>query len=230
MKRLLEQVEHELLPHLAVISSDPEEAVRVLALPEPWQLVGTGNYAAVLSHADYPEHVVKVYADGRPGALEEAEVYRRLGRHSGYSECGGSRERFLILKKLDGATFYDCLRRGVRIPEQAIADIDEALQYARDRGLSPHDVHVKNVMLVKGRGVVADVSDFLKTDDCRMWDDFKQVYERMYKPLMLASPVPLSRSVLEALRKGYRAIRKHRERQATRAHEQDGKIDNPIRN
>lgn len=222
MKRLLEQVEHELLPHLAVTSSDPEEAVRVLSVPEPWQLVGTGNYAAVLSHADYPEHVIKVYADGRSGAVEEAEVYRRLGRHSGFSECSGSTNRFLILKKLDGATFYDCLRRGVRIPEQAIADIDEALHYARNQGLNPHDVHVKNVMLVEGRGVVADVSDFLKADHCRMWDDFKQVYERMYKPWMLSSPVPLSQSVLEALRKGYRAIRKHRERQATLVYEQEG--------
>ena len=32
----------------------------------------------------------------------------------------------------------------------------------REQGLTPCDVHGKNVMMEKGRGYVVDVSDFLK--------------------------------------------------------------------
>ena len=43
-----------------------------------------------------------------------------------------------------------------------ILDINKALEYAREQGLTPCDVHGKNVMMEKGRGYVVDVSDFLK--------------------------------------------------------------------
>ncbi|GAA3404949.1 serine/threonine protein kinase [Paenibacillus hodogayensis] len=197
-----------LLPQLDVHSVDPREPVRTGVLPKPWKLVGAGNYAAVVAHPDYPGMVVKVYAEGRPGLREEVEVYRRLGPHPAYSECYGAGERFLVLKRLNGVTIYDCLRRGIRIPEQVIRDIDTALDYSRLRGLNPHDVHGKNVMMIEGRGVVVDVSDFLKKEECVMWSDFKKSYYALYKPLLLRWAVPLPDSLLNALRKGYRLVRR----------------------
>lgn len=52
------------------------------------------------------------------------------------------------------------MKQGILITEQAIRDIDIALDYARSRGLHPHDVHAKNVMVNDGRGLIVDVSDF----------------------------------------------------------------------
>ncbi|WP_438448120.1 serine/threonine protein kinase [Gorillibacterium sp. sgz5001074] len=210
MNKLLNLVKEGLLPRLTLESPDPHDPVEVLEVPSPWQLLGVGNYAAVLVHPDYADYAVKVYAPGKPGLQDELQVYGRLGRHRAFSECYGSGESFLILKRLQGVTLYDCIRRGIPIPERVIRDIDEALEYARSKGLYPHDIHAKNVMLADGRGLVLDVSDFLKMEYCRMWDDFKKAYRKLYKPLLLRRPVPIPERLLEGVRKSYRYYKKWR--------------------
>ncbi|MBD2861182.1 serine/threonine protein kinase [Paenibacillus sp. IB182363] len=204
----VKQVKDELLPQLSIRSLDPYEPVEVVFVPKPWRVVGAGNYAAVLLHPAEPDRVVKIYAEGRPGLPDEIQVYRKLGCHPAYSECYYADDTFLVLKRLTGVTLYECLRRGIRIPERVITDIDKALDYARKQGLNPHDVHGKNVMMIDGRGAVLDVSDFLKDEHCAMWDDFKRMYNLFYKPLLLRVTVPIPNPLLNMLRKGYRIIRK----------------------
>jgi hypothetical protein len=201
-------IDHSLLPALEITSPHPFEPVVVKELPKPWKIVGTGNYAAVLLHPDFEDWVVKIYAPGREGLEEEVEVYARLGRHPAFSECLHAGETHLILKRLKGITLYDCLRKGIRIPIQAIEDIENALNAAREKGLRPNDIHAKNVMLVGGRGAVVDVSDFLEQEDCEMWDDLKKAYYKLYVPLLLRRPMPLPSFVLNGIRKGYRWLRK----------------------
>lgn len=208
MKKLLKEVTEVLLPGLALESVDPYDPVVVGELPGPWTCLGAGNYAAVLLHPDFPEYAVKVYAPGRPGLEEELEVYRRLGKHPAYSESYASGDNFLILKRLKGLTVYECIRRGIRIPKQVIRDIDEALEYARSKGLYPHDIHAKNVMMENGRGLVLDVSDFLKQEYCGMWKDFKKAYYRLYVPVLLKRPFPVPYGMLEGVRKSYRLWKK----------------------
>ncbi|ASA20472.1 serine/threonine protein kinase [Paenibacillus donghaensis] len=210
LNQLLELVNSDLLTGVSIRSMDPHEPVEILRLPQPWNKLGTGNYAAVLGHPEYMEYAVKVYAPGRPGIEEEGEVYRRLGQHPSFSECYAAGAGYLLLKRLQGTTFYDCIQRGIPIPVQAIADIDQALAYARTCGLSPHDVHAKNVMLQNGHGLIVDVSDFLKTEDCGMWEDFKQAYERLYRPIASRWVFPVPRFVLEGVRRGYRLWRRRK--------------------
>lgn len=178
------QVYSTLLPQLRIESPDPHNPVVVHHVPAPWTLLGAGNYAAVFVHPDFPEQVVKVYAPGRPGIEEEAEVYRRLGPHPAYSDCLYADERILILRRLQGITLYDCLQKGIQIPEQVIKDIDNALNFARQRSLFPHDIHGRNVMMDGRRGVVVDISDFLHQDPCSAWDDLKWAYYWLYRPLL----------------------------------------------
>lgn len=215
MQRFLERVNAELLPHFRVESFDPHDPVKVTRLPAPWKVLGRGNYAAVVVHPEHPDYVVKMYAPGRSGWEEEVEVYRRLGRHPAYSECLHAEEerRVLVLRRLYGKTWYDCIQQGIRIPRQAVEDVDRALDYARERGLSPHDVHGKNVMLTnEGRGVVVDVSDFLKPGDCDMWRDLKKAYYGIYLPFLHDRPVGIPDAIMNGVRKGYRLLRKGRYR------------------
>lgn len=100
MEKLLELVTGELLAKATIESVDPKEPVKVRSVPKPWKVLGTGNYAAVFYHPEAPDYAVKVYAPGRPGLTEEAEVYRRLGRHPAFSECYYNGPDFLILKRL----------------------------------------------------------------------------------------------------------------------------------
>jgi hypothetical protein len=149
---LVEAVERDLLPALAVESVDPRDPVVARHVPAPWRLLGAGNYAVVLTHPEWPEQVVKVYAPGRPGFEDEVEVYRRLGDHPAYSRCEHAGDGWLVLRRLHGVTLYDAVHRGLPIPERVIRDIDDALEYARSRGLHPHDVHGRNVMMDEAGG------------------------------------------------------------------------------
>jgi hypothetical protein len=200
-------VEGGLLPALRLHSAHPHEPVVVESVPPPWQLVGAGNYAAVFAHPDYEAWVVKVYAPGREGIGDEACVYRALGAHPAFSEMLYEGERYLVLRRLRGVTLWDSVRRGIDVPERAVRDVDEALVYARSRGLNPMDVHGKNVMVHEGRGVVVDVSDFLRRGDCTRWSDLRRAYFALYAPLRPLYRLPVPLAALDAVRRGYRLYR-----------------------
>jgi hypothetical protein len=208
LRSLVTRISSELLPVLQIESVSHEDPVVARHVPSPWSLVGAGNYAAVVSHPDFPDVVVKVYAPGRPGFDAEVEVYRRLGQHPAFSECLHAENGFLVLRRLRGVTLYDCVHRGIAIPESVIRDVDEALDYARTRGLHPHDVHGRNVMLQDGRGVVVDVSDFLEQEDCSKWRDVKRGYRFFYRPVLMPLGLPIPYGVLDGVRWAYRKFRR----------------------
>lgn len=204
---LIKQINTELRPKLKLESINPHNPVVVNYCPLPWETVGTGNYAAVFSHPDYPDVVVKLYAPNRPGFEEEKEVYRRLGKHPAYSQCFYAEDNCLILKRLQGVTLYDSINRGLKIPKQVIQDIDAALDYARQQGLLPHDVHGRNVMMHQGRGYVVDVSDFLKLESCSAWKNLKTAYYWLYRPIVAPLNLRIPYLLLDGVRSSYRMSR-----------------------
>lgn len=203
---LVEEIYQHLLPKVKVESIHPHDPVEVVYLPQPWRLLGRGNYAGVFYHPDYPDKVVKIYAPGREGFSEEVQVYSRLGEHRAFSQCYYAEPNFLVLKRLPGTTLYDCIQRGMRIPKRVIDDVDEALKYAVERGLYPHDIHARNVMMYEGRGFVVDISDFLHEDTCSKWKNFKKAYYWLYRPLLCPLGLRVPASLLDIIRKGYRAF------------------------
>lgn len=207
IETLVEKINQDLRPQARLRSVRPHDPVEAQHVPQPWQLLGTGNYAAVFAHPEYPELVVKVYAPGRPGFDEEVEVYRRIGSHPAFSQCFYAHDNLLILKRLHGVTLYNCLHRGFRIPKQVVSDIDHALDYARSRGLRPHDVHGKNVMMHEGRGLVIDISDFLREGAGLAWNDLKKFYYWVYRPLLSPLRIRIPLALLDAWRGIYRLIR-----------------------
>lgn len=211
LEKLIALTEQSLLSDLELNSIDPTNPVRVEETPQGWELLGAGNYAGVFAHRDHSDIAVKVYAPGREGWESECEVYRLIGNHPAYSTCYHAGEHnghyYLILKRLKGKTLYQCIIDGIAIPKTVIEDIDQALGYARSRGLHPHDVHGKNVMVMNGRGIVLDISDFLKEEPCTMWEDLKRAYNRIYMPFLSKKPVPVPEWVLNGVRKGYRWMR-----------------------
>lgn len=208
-KQLINEIENGLLPYLKIESVNPQDPIVVSYIPKPWRLLGVGNYAAVLYHPEFKDWAIKIYAPGRPGLNEEVEVYTKIGEHPAYSYCIHHGENYLILKKLKGITLYECLRRGIRIPKHVILEIDEALEYAKTRGLYPHDVHAKNVMMSEDRGIVVDISDFYKDEYCCLWKDLKKAYYKFYLPILYRFPIPIPDFLLNAARKIYRLFKKH---------------------
>ena len=209
IENIINIVTEQLLPELNLQSINPYDPIVVENIPIPWMILGSGNYASVLCHPDFPEFAVKIYAKGKLGIKEEIEVYKKLGIHTAYSQCYYSCNNFLILKRLKGETLYNCLKKGIFIPPSVINDIDEALEYARHQGLNPHDVHVKNVMMLNGKGIIVDVSDFYKNEPCYLWQDFKKTYFKIYLPMFSKFNIPISDFLLNTIRKGYRFYKKH---------------------
>lgn len=205
---LIASIHQELLPNLKINSIDHNHPVVVEHVLAPWQLLGTGNYAGVFFHSDYADLVVKVYAPGRSGWSEELEVYQRLGSHAAYSTCWYAENNFLVLQRLYGITLYDAMHEGLLIPPQVIKDIDLALEYARSRNLHPHDVHGRNVMMSEEKGLVVDISDFLKQEPCFAWSDLKKAYSWLYIPLFSWHRLPLPYFILDWVRGSYRLWRR----------------------
>ncbi|WP_194201633.1 serine/threonine protein kinase [Metabacillus mangrovi] len=199
----MENIVQDLIKKVKVKSINPLDPVHVSNIPGDWRLIGCGNYAAVFEHPGFSGKIVKLYAENRKGAEKEKQVYRLLGDHPAYSVLYEAGERHLILKKLEGLTLYEALRKGKYIPERVIKDVDTALQYAIRIGLNPTDVHGKNVMMKDGRGYVIDVSDFLEDFNCPRWRDFKKAYYRLYLPLSRYRKLKVPRWILERIRKGY---------------------------
>ena len=208
INRLVEKIHAELLPNLQIESVNPHDPIKVRHIPPRWILLGTGNYAAVVHHPDFKDLVVKIYAPGRPGFEEEVEVYKRLGKHPAFSELFYAEDDFLVLKRLYGVTIWDCIQLGIRVPKIVIQDIDKALDYARSRGLFPHDIHARNVMMYEGKGLVVDISDFLQQEKCSKWDNVKKAYYWVYLPFIYPFKLRIPMSLLNVVRKGYRFISK----------------------
>lgn len=203
-----QQVLDAFLQEVRVESQSPDDPVVVIKTPYPWELVGTGNYAAVFAHPDYPSLVIKLYAPDRPGWEQEVEVYRKLGETRSFPICYQVGEGYLVLKRLNGISLFDCVRFGIPIPPQVIEDVEEALAEAREKGLFPHDVHGKNVLMDQGRGYLIDVSDYFKNIPDSKWKDLRKAYYRVYLPFLKDRGWKVPIWVLDGVRKGYRLYKK----------------------
>jgi hypothetical protein len=198
----------KLAAEVKIESINPHDPVKVSYCPQSWQVLGTGNYAAVFTHPNYQNIVIKIYAPGRSGWGEEVEVYNRLGYHPSFSQCFDAKDNWLVLKRLHGVTLYDCMHQGLKIPQQIIQDIDQALDYAKSKGLNPHDVHGRNVMMSEGKGLVVDISDFLNSSPCRAWQDLKLGYYWLYRLLISWHHLPVPYWLLDGIRSLYRFYRR----------------------
>ncbi|NFD28582.1 serine/threonine protein kinase [Clostridium botulinum] len=209
IKKFINIIDNDFIPNLKMKSINPSDPIKVEFVPKPWILLGCGNYAGVFTHPDFDNLAIKIYASGRDGLREEIEVYKTIGEHPAYSKLLYSKNNYLILKRLKGITFYNSLIKGIKIPKHIIKDIDNALEYARERGLNPHDVHAKNVMIVNNRGVVVDISDFKHKEYCCLWHDFKKAYYKLYIPFVYKLDIPIPNFVLDTIRRMYKRYSKY---------------------
>jgi len=203
MSDLREQIQRD-LDNVRVWSVDPRDPVRVDRHPEGWRCIGVGNTAAVFQAAACPGLAIKVYAEPFADvAREEAAVYEQLGDSPYFPTFHGKGDHFVLIGYRPGVNIYDCLVQGIYIPERVILDVEEAIRYARSRGLTPSDIHVRNVIVHEGRGYLIDVSDYRRQDKIKRWEILKKAYYDyyvdLYRPGRTVPPW-----ILETIRKWYK--------------------------
>lgn len=191
----------KLLSAINVVAHPNNEPVTIEGITEGFRCIGVGTDAAVFQFLEAPEYAFKLYAEGKEGKLDaEAKVYDEIGSSFYFSTCYGATDRMLAIKYEHGITLFDCLLQGIHVPEQVIADVEEARDYIRKIGLNPRDIHLKNILLQNGRAKLLDVSEYIKQGNDFRWEHLKKAYEEYY-PIIDSKPMPFW--LLDTIRKWY---------------------------
>lgn len=193
-----------LLRAIRIRASASNEPIVIEHLPAPLRLLGTGTDAIAVQHPGLPERAFKVFAPETVGCLtDEYEAYRHLAGSPYFAACLGHGAFYLVLSYEAGPTLYECLVEGIPVPEQVMADVEAARDYARQVGLHPKDIHLKNVLLQGDRARILDVSKYVSPgDEDRVWEHLAEGYRRFY-PLIRGRRIPVW--VIELVKRRYRA-------------------------
>jgi hypothetical protein len=193
-----------LLRAIRIRASASNEPIVIEHLPAPLRLLGVGTDAIAVQHPALPERAFKVYAPETIGCLtDEYEAYRHLAGSPYFAACLGHGAFYLVLSYEAGPTLYECLVQGIPVPEQVMADVEAARNYARQVGLHPKDIHLKNVLLQGDRARILDVSKYVAPGDKdRVWEHLAEGYRRFY-PLIRGRRIPVW--VIELVKRRYRA-------------------------
>ncbi|MFD0589082.1 serine/threonine protein kinase [Paenibacillus sp. GCM10027627] len=192
------------IERIKVEGNEENEEVSLFGYAEGLHCVGLGTDAAVFVYDPAPEYAYKIYTERALHKIErEREVYRRLEGIPYFPVCYGEGRNYLVISYEPGPTLLDCLLQGIPVPRQVIVDVEEARRMARDRGLNPRDIHLKNVIVQNGRGKVLDVSEYALEGDDRRWEHLMWAYDMFY-PSLEGKRIPSW--LLDFIKSGYRKL------------------------
>ncbi|MFD2215621.1 serine/threonine protein kinase [Metabacillus endolithicus] len=172
----------KLLSKIKITSNPNNKPVTIHGSLDDLRCIGVGTDAAVFQYAHKPQYAFKLYAEDKKEKIQtEAEVYQRLKNSPFFATCYYAvYERYLVLSFEEGITLYDCVLQGIHIPHQVIVDVEDARDFAKEQGLNPRDIHLKNILLQQGRAKVIDVSEYGKEGNDLRWEHLKNAYEQYY--------------------------------------------------
>lgn len=155
---------------------------RVTAYHPDLELHGIGRSAAVF-RIKAKRLVIKVFFPGYTHiAGEEAVIYRKLEGLSQFLSLYEAGPNYIVIDYIEGKTLFECLIEGIWIDPAYIKQVDEALVAARRLGLTPSDVHLRNLILTpEGRIYLIDLARFRQGQQVdHQWEDLKRMY-RLYR-------------------------------------------------
>lgn len=177
------------------------ETAHVSYLPHEFELIGLGTNAIVVRLKKVPLIVYKIFAKETLEKLEsEFEAYQQLQQSPLFAKCFGKGKNYLTLSYEKGPTLYECLEKGIIIPEQAILDVNRGIDYAIQRGLYPRDIHLKNVILQHNHAKIIDVASYLTPDSDQRWEHLVMGYYQIY-PQLKGKRIP--RFMIERIKRVY---------------------------
>lgn len=157
---------------------------KLVSMPSELVLAGKGRSAYVFKYKEGSNSkALKVFfPEYQEIAEREANIYRMLAGSKYYPKLYESGDTYLVIEYIEGITFFECLLKGIPIPEEMIKEVDAALQEARNRGLNPSDIHLRNLIMTKDKQVkVIDVARFKQHKSDTQWEDLKRAYYSLYK-------------------------------------------------
>jgi predicted Ser/Thr protein kinase len=166
---------------------------KIVSMPPELVLAGKGRSAYVFKYKD-GSHIkaLKVFfPEFQEIAKKEADIYQMLSGSKYYPKLYETGDSYLVIDYIEGYTFFDCLMKGIPISEDLIYEVDEALDEARNKGLNPSDIHLRNLIMTKDKKLrVIDVARFTQTTSDTQWDDLKKAYFKLYKHPLFPKKIP----------------------------------------
>ncbi|SEM55121.1 Protein kinase domain-containing protein [Mesobacillus persicus] len=155
------------------------------------ELIGTGRSAYVFKIKDTNKVLKVFFPPYEQIAQKEAEIYKMLSGNIYYPSIYDSGEHYLVIDYIAGNTLFDCLVKGIEVTANEIREIDKALSMAREKGLNPSDIHLRNIILTKDDQVkIIDVARFKQTKKCKQWADIKAAYKKFYHRRLFPKKAP----------------------------------------
>lgn len=155
------------------------------------ELIGTGRSAVVFKIRSTNKALKVFYPDKSKIAKEEAVIYRKLADTPYFPTLYEDGENYLVIDYIDGKTIFECLVNGVRVTRDIIAEVDAALSLAREKGLNPSDVHLRNLIVTsEGQMKIIDVARFRQTKNCTQWRDLKRAFYSLYEKRFFPKRIP----------------------------------------
>ena len=144
-------------------------------------LIGTGRSAYVFKIKD-KNMALKVYFPHKKRiAFEEATIYRKLQHIGYYPKLYDGGDNYIVIDYIEGYTLFQCLQKGIFVPEKKFKEISKALKMAEEVGLNPADIHLKNIIITSsGEVKVIDVARFRQQENDQQWKDIERAYYKVY--------------------------------------------------
>ncbi|WP_257988300.1 protein kinase family protein [Bacillus sp. V33-4] len=157
------------------------------------EFIGAGRSAFVFKIRSTDKVLKVFFPPFTEVAKEEAEVYKALGETPFYPVLYDSGDNYIVIDFVQGNTLFSCLEKGIPITHRHIQKVDEALRFARKRGLNPSDIHLRNILITPAGGIkLIDVARFRQTKDCSQWDDLKNAFYAIYSHRIFPKKIPAS--------------------------------------
>ncbi|CDQ39089.1 MULTISPECIES: hypothetical protein [Virgibacillus] len=145
------------------------------------EVIGVGRSAVVFKIKSTSKALKVFPPEYEHIASEEAEIYQLLNENSFFPKLYQSGKNYLLIDYINGYTLYDCLTLGIPLTEENIKEADFALKLAKQQGLNPSDIHLRNIILTpEGNIKLIDVARFRQLSHDHQWDDIKFMFSRMY--------------------------------------------------
>ncbi len=155
------------------------------------QFIGAGRSAFVFRIIS-TDYALKVFFPAfKHIAVEEAEIYQELNGISYFPKLHGAGENYIVIDFIEGNTLFDCLCKGILVSRYHIEEINSALQLARERGLNPSDIHLRNLIVTYQNEIkIIDVARFRQTKKCSQWTDIKKAFHKYYLSPLFPKKIP----------------------------------------
>lgn len=155
------------------------------------QLLGKGRSAFVFSVPGTGKALKVFFPEFVSVAKEEAEIYRRLTGVSYFPHLYEAGANYLVIDLIVGKTFFSCLAAGTQIRPEYIKEVDDAIKLAREKGLNPSDIHLRNIFITTDSEVkLIDVARFRQSKVCSQWNDLKTAYYKFYHHKLFPKKIP----------------------------------------